>query len=224
MNGPYQKCLKRPLDMIVGALLLIALSPLLLCIAILVKVNLGRPVLFRQRRPGREGEPFFLYKFRTMTDERTTTGEMLPDSARLTRLGNFLRHSSMDELPELLNVVRGEMSLIGPRPLLMEYLERYTPDQARRHYVRPGITGWAQVNGRNAISWEEKFRYDVWYVDHCGFFLDLRIPMLTLSRVIRREGISATGCATMPPFDNDEETMKLSPQQTCSVRSHELNY
>jgi lipopolysaccharide/colanic/teichoic acid biosynthesis glycosyltransferase len=206
MNGPYQKCLKRPLDMIVGALLLIALSPLLLCIAILVKVNLGRPVLFRQRRPGREGEPFFLYKFRTMTDERTTTGEMLPDSARLTRLGNFLRHSSMDELPELLNVVRGEMSLIGPRPLLMEYLERYTPDQARRHYVRPGITGWAQVNGRNAISWEEKFRYDVWYVDHCGLLLDVRILASTAIKILWRDGISARGCATIPAFTGVEET------------------
>ena len=162
--------------------------------------KLGSPVFFRQVRPGMNGEPFEMVKFRTMTDERGPDGQLLPDAVRLTAFGCFLRSSSLDELPELWNVLKGDMSLVGPRPLLMEYLPLYSPEQARRHEVRPGITGWAQVNGRNAISWEDKFRLDVWYVDHHSLWLDIKILLATIRKVLVRDGISASGEATMSKF------------------------
>ena len=192
--------MKRLFDIVVAALLLVLLSPLLLAVACMVKVSLGSPVLFKQVRPGLHGRPFTMYKFRTMTDARDAQGRLLPDERRLTKFGRFLRSTSLDELPELFNVLKGDMSLVGPRPLLMEYLPLYTPEQARRHEVRPGITGWAQVNGRNAISWEEKFEHDVWYVDNRSLWLDIKILWLTLLTVARREGISTQGHVTMPPF------------------------
>jgi lipopolysaccharide/colanic/teichoic acid biosynthesis glycosyltransferase len=181
-------------------LALLLLSPLLLLLAFLVFFRLGAPALFRQQRPGYCGRPFWLLKFRTMTEARDASGALLSDRERLTPFGLWLRESSMDELPELLNILRGEMSFIGPRPLLMQYLPLYSPVQARRHKVKPGITGWAQINGRNALSWEDKFRLDVWYVDHQSFWLDLRIFLITIWKVLRREGISAAGEATMAPF------------------------
>lgn len=191
---------KRLFDILASGLGLLVLWPLLLVIAGLVAIDLGRPVLFRQQRPGRGGEPFTLIKFRTMRDAVDAAGRRLPDAERLTRFGRFLRASSLDELPELWNVLKGEMSLVGPRPLLIQYLDRYTPLQARRHEVRPGITGWAQVNGRNALSWEEKFGLDVWYVDNGTFLLDLRIIVLTFAKVTAASGIAAEGSATMPEF------------------------
>ena len=192
--------MKRTTDFIAALCLLILFSPILLMVALLVSRKLGSPVLFSQVRPGLYGKPFRMIKFRTMTDARDANGELLPDSIRLTTFGKFLRSSSLDELPGLWNVLKGDMSLVGPRPLLMEYLPRYTPQQARRHAVRPGITGWAQVNGRNAISWNQKFKLDVWYVDNQSFWLDLKILLLTVKKVFVREGISAEGEATMPKF------------------------
>ncbi|TBW37313.1 sugar transferase [Azotobacter chroococcum] len=192
--------LKRLFDLLVATTALLLLAPLLLVLAWLVRRRIGAPVLFRQLRPGLHGRPFELLKFRSMREALDERGRPLPDAERLTPFGRFLRASSLDELPELWNVLRGDMSLVGPRPLLMEYLPLYTPEQARRHAVRPGITGWAQVNGRNALSWEEKFRLDVWYVDHRSFRLDLRILLLTLKRVLAREGINAEGEATMARF------------------------
>jgi len=200
VTGVYRRWLKRPLDAVLATLLLVALSPLLLGLALAVRIALGRPVLFRQRRPGLGGAPFEILKFRTMRDALDALGAPLPDAERLTRLGRFLRATSLDELPELVNVLRGEMSLVGPRPLLLEYLPRYSSEERRRHDVRPGITGWAQVHGRNAVRWDERFRLDVWYVDHLGFALDLRILLRTVGLVLRRQGISARGHATMPPF------------------------
>ena len=191
---------KRAFDVVGAAALVVVLAPLLAAVAIAVRVALGSPVLFRQRRPGLHGEPFLLTKFRTMTDARNEAGALRPDAERLTRLGRLLRRSSLDELPELLNVLAGDMSLVGPRPLLMEYLPLYTPEQMRRHDVRPGITGWTQVNGRNALTWEQKFALDVWYVDHRSMRLDLRILWMTVRSVLRGEGISAPGHATMEPF------------------------
>jgi lipopolysaccharide/colanic/teichoic acid biosynthesis glycosyltransferase len=192
--------MKRLLDFVVAFLTLLALALPLLLVAWQIRRKLGSPVLFKQRRPGLHGRPFTMVKFRTMTDERDPDGVLLPDVQRLTAYGGFLRASSLDELPEMWNVLCGDMSLVGPRPLLLAYLSRYTPQQARRHEVRPGITGWAQINGRNALSWEEKFRLDVWYVDHQNLWLDLRILLITIWKVIRREGISAAGEATMAPF------------------------
>lgn len=177
-----------------------ATAPLLLLLSVAVRRQLGSPVLFRQQRPGRHGRPFMLYKFRTMTDARGPDGELLSDAERLPAFGRFLRATSLDELPSLLNVLRGDMSLVGPRPLLMDYLKLYSPTQARRHEVRPGITGWAQVNGRNALSWEQKFEHDVWYVDNQSLALDLKILALTFGKVLRRDGISAQGEATMSRF------------------------
>jgi lipopolysaccharide/colanic/teichoic acid biosynthesis glycosyltransferase len=191
---------KRAFDMVVAAIVLVVTSPLLALVAVAVRLRLGRPVLFRQVRPGLDGAPFTVLKFRTMTDRRDANGDLLPDDARLTRFGRLLRSTSIDELPELVNVWRGEMSLVGPRPLLTDYLDRYTREQARRHDVRPGITGWAQVNGRNASTWPERLAQDVWYVDHRSFWLDLRILAKTVGAVVRREGISAAGQATMEPF------------------------
>lgn len=192
--------MKRLFDLIVAIVLLVLLCIPLLLLAVVIRLRLGSPVLFRQVRPGLHGRPFTMVKFRTMTDGRGPDGALLPDAQRLTSFGRMLRSTSLDELPELWNVLRGEMSLVGPRPLLMEYLPLYTPEQARRHEVRPGITGWAQVNGRNALSWEERFSLDVWYVDHRTFWLDLRILWLTVRKVLVRDGISAQGEATMSRF------------------------
>lgn len=191
---------KRLLDIVCAALALLLLAPVLAAVALAVRVKLGGPVLFCQTRPGLHGHPFEMFKFRTMTDARDAQGNLLPDAERLPPFGQFLRSTSLDELPELWNVLRGDMSLVGPRPLLMQYLDRYTPEQARRHNVRPGITGWAQINGRNALSWEEKFALDVWYVDHHSIGLDVRILWRTLRKVMIREGISAGDSATMPEF------------------------
>ena len=192
--------MKRLFDFAVSLLGLITLALPLLILIVLVQRKLGRPVFFHQVRPGLNGKPFEMIKFRTMTDERGTDGQLLPDSVRLTSFGRFLRATSLDELPELWNVLKGDMSLVGPRPLLMEYLPLYSKEQARRHEVRPGVTGWAQVNGRNAISWEEKFEFDVWYVDHQSLWLDVKILWLTVKKVLVRDGISAAGEATMSKF------------------------
>lgn len=192
--------LKRLIDLSAATVALLLFSPLLLVVAFLVRTNLGSPVLFRQLRPGRYGEPFAMLKFRSMTEARDGDGALLPDADRLPAFGKFLRSSSLDELPGLWNVVRGDMSLVGPRPLLMEYLPLYSAEQARRHDVRPGLTGWAQVNGRNALKWEEKFALDCWYVDNRSLWLDIRILALTARKVLRRDDISAAGEATMPRF------------------------
>ena len=192
--------LKRIFDVAVSLTALLVLAPIFVITAFLVWFKLGAPILFRQVRPGLYGHPFKMLKFRTMLDARGSDGKMLPDAQRLTRFGQFLRATSLDELPELINVLKGDMSLVGPRPLLMEYLPLYTPEQARRHEVRPGITGWAQVNGRNALSWEEKFQLDVWYVDNHSFWLDLKILWLTVAKVFKREGISQEGHATAEKF------------------------
>jgi len=191
---------KRAFDLTFGLLLLIVLIPVMLIVGLLILIKLGRPVIFKQRRPGLHGKPFTLYKFRTMEEVRDLSGITLPDEQRLTTLGVRLRKYSLDELPQLINVVRGDLSFVGPRPLLMHYLERYSQEQARRHEVKPGITGWAQVNGRNTISWEEKFEYDVWYVDNRSFGLDIKILWLTLKKVLKAEGISQEGSATMSEF------------------------
>ena len=194
---------KRLFDIIVALLGLVVLAPLLALVAALVALKLGRPVLFEQDRPGLRGEIFTIRKFRTMRDERDASGRLKSDAERLTPFGRWLRSTSLDELPELVNVLRGEMSLVGPRPLKVEYLDRYDEFQARRHEVRPGITGWAQVNGRNSLSWEERFRMDVWYVDNRSFMLDLRILLMTLMAVVKREGVSAERHATMPEFEGN---------------------
>lgn len=203
---------KRLFDLTVGGAAVLLLSPLLLAIALAVRLRLGAPVLFRQIRPGLHGRPFTLYKFRTMTDARDPSGRLAPDAERLTAFGRLLRATSLDELPELLNVIRGDMSLVGPRPLLMQYLERYTPEQARRHEVRPGITGWAQINGRNALTWERKFELDVWYVDHRSASLDLRILAITAWKILRREGISEVGHATAREFTGSEPAPRDVPR------------
>jgi sugar transferase EpsL len=192
--------IKRVFDLTLALLALIVLFPMIGLIALLVWLKLGAPVLFRQARPGLHGRTFTLYKFRTMTDARDAQGNLLPDAERMTPLGRFLRTTSLDELPELFNVLKGDMSLVGPRPLLMRYLDRYTPEQMRRHQVKPGITGWAQVNGRNVLTWEQKFALDLWYVDHWSFWLDLRTIALTVWRVLTREGISQPGQATAQEF------------------------
>ena len=192
--------MKRIFDFVIALSALLILSPVMLLVAILNRIYLGKPLLFEQQRPGLGGEPFDLLKFRTMKDAIDSNGHPLPDAERLTRYGRFLRSTSLDELPGLWNVIKGEMSLVGPRPLLMEYLPLYTKEQARRHDVRPGITGWAQVNGRNAISWDEKFAADIWYVDNQSLMLDLKILAMTVSKVLKKDGVSATGEATMPRF------------------------
>lgn len=196
--------IKRVLDIICAGFVLLILSPALLIVSLMIYRQMGAPVLFRQTRPGRNGKPFQMIKFRTMRNAIDAESCPLPDVERLTRLGRFLRSSSLDELPELWNVLKGDMSLVGPRPLLMEYLPLYSPEQARRHEVRPGVTGWAQVNGRNAISWDKKFALDVWYVDNRSLWLDAKIILLTIWKVIKREGISAAGEATMPKFDGEK--------------------
>ncbi len=192
--------MKRLFDITGAVFGMLVFSPIIALLVLLVRVRLGAPVLFRQQRPGLHGRPFMMYKFRTMTDARDLTGELLPDADRLTPFGRWLRSSSLDELPELINVIKGEMSLVGPRPLLMEYLPLYSTEQARRHEVLPGITGWAQVNGRNAISWEEKFQLDVWYVKNHSLWLDIRILLLTIGKVFKRDDINQDGEATCQPF------------------------
>lgn len=192
--------LKRLFDITCSLFGFLLLIPVLLFVALQIRRKLGSPVLFRQTRPGFRGQPFAMVKFRSMRDLVDAQGHPLPDSERMTPFGNFLRSASLDELPELWNVFKGEMSLVGPRPLLMEYLPLYSPEQARRHEVRPGVTGWAQVNGRNALSWDEKFKLDVWYVDNQSFWLDLKILLMTVKKVLDREGISAAGEVTMPRF------------------------
>lgn len=192
--------MKRAFDILVSSTLLVLLAPVLTMLYLLVRWQLGNPVLFRQTRPGKQARPFEMMKFRTMRDASDRKGHLLPDAERLTPFGRVLRSSSLDELPELWNVMKGDMSLVGPRPLLMEYLPLYTAEQARRHDVRPGITGWAQVNGRNALSWEEKFKLDVWYVDNQSIWLDMKIIALTVAKVLSRSGIAADGEATMPRF------------------------
>ncbi len=196
----YARYGKRLFDLAAAGAALLLLSPVIGAVALVVRWKLGRPVLFSQSRPGLHGAPFTLYKFRTMTDGRDAAGNLLPDGERLTRFGRWLRATSLDELPELLNVLRGDMSLVGPRPLLMHYLERYTPAQMRRHEVRPGITGWAQVNGRNALTWEQKFEHDVWYVDHVSLRLDLTILARTVALVALRRGINQPGAATVEEY------------------------
>ncbi|MER1967987.1 sugar transferase [Castellaniella sp. GW247-6E4] len=197
--------MKRVLDVLGAGFGLLVLSPVILGLAWMIRHRLGSPVLFRQVRPGLNGQPFEMIKFRTMRDALDLGGEPLPDDERMTPFGRFLRSTSLDELPELWNVLKGDMSLVGPRPLLMEYLPLYSKEQARRHEVRPGITGWAQINGRNAISWEDRFVLDVWYVDHRRIWLDLKILWLTIWRVLRRDGISAAGEATMPKFQGTSQ-------------------
>lgn len=193
--------IKRIVDLFCAVFATIILSPILAILAFVIKQSMGRPILFEQNRPGKNGEIFKMYKFRTMRETTDINGKRLPDKERLTRIGNFLRKTSLDELPELINIIRGEMSLVGPRPLLSKYLERYTPFQMRRHEVKPGLTGWAQINGRNAIDWKKKFQMDVWYVDNVSFLLDVKIILLTIKKVVLREGISADGEATMPEFN-----------------------
>jgi lipopolysaccharide/colanic/teichoic acid biosynthesis glycosyltransferase len=197
---------KRLFDLLAAALGLLVLSPILLITAALVGMFHGTPVLFRQQRPGYKGRPFYIYKFRTMTNARDKDGNLLPDSVRLTPLGRFLRSSSLDELPEFFNILRGEMSVVGPRPLLTQYLARYSPEQARRHDVLPGLTGWAQINGRNTLTWEDKFKLDVWYVDHRSFWLDIKILLLTFWKVFKREGISQPGHDTAEEFTGNKDS------------------
>jgi len=198
---------KRIFDLVLVLPGILFISPIFVIISLLVWLNIGTPIIFQQLRPGYRGKPFRIYKFRTMTEARSADGSLLPDESRLTRLGKFLRASSLDELPELYNVLLGEMSLVGPRPLLMQYLERYSPEQARRHAMPPGITGWAQVNGRNAITWQEKFKLDVWYVDHWSMGLDIRILLRTLGKALRQEDINQPGQATAEEFmgNNDDK-------------------
>lgn len=201
----YEKYIKRALDIVLSGVAMLVLSPVLLVTALLVRTKLGSPVLFHQDRPGRDGKIFRLYKFRSMTDERNAQGELLPDEIRLTKFGKLLRSTSLDELPELWNIFRGDMSIVGPRPLLVKYLPLYNEEQRHRHDVRPGLTGWAQVNGRNSITWEDKFRYDVWYVRNISLLLDVKIVFLTVKKVFCREGISSEDSATMEDFIGEQE-------------------
>lgn len=196
----YARIGKRTLDLCLTFCALPLIIPAVILLSLLIRVNLGRPVFFKQPRPAKEGKPFNLIKFRTMTDDRDHDGSLLPDAKRLTRLGNFLRNTSLDELPTFFNVIKGDMSIVGPRPLLVRYLERYTPEQRRRHLVKPGVTGWAQINGRNALDWESKFQHDIWYVDNLSLGLDLKIILLTLIKVFRRENISPADQPTMDEF------------------------
>jgi sugar transferase EpsL len=199
---------KRILDLFISLILFVGLFPIFLLIAFLVKLKLGSPIIFKQERPGLYGKPFYLYKFRTMMDVRDDNGKLLPDNLRLTSFGKFLRKYSLDEYPQLINVIKGDISLVGPRPLLMEYLPLYTEEQSNRHNVRPGITGRAQINGRNAITWEEKFKLDVWYVNNCSILVDLKILLLTAIKVIKSEGINQPGNATMEPFTGSNSTIR----------------
>ncbi len=205
-SGIYRNHLKRAMDFILSLTSIIVLSPLMLVVAVLVRIKLGSPVIFKQKRPGLNEKIFTLYKFRTMTAEREENGELLPDEHRLTKFGKFLRSTSLDELPELFNILKGEMSIVGPRPLLVQYLPLYNEHQRRRHEVRPGLTGWAQINGRNAISWEEKFDFDIEYIDNISFISDLKIVLLTIKKVFNREGITQEGEATIEDFKGSPGT------------------
>lgn len=196
----YGKSIKSILDRIVAAIALLVFSPAILIVAIAIYIRMGSPIVFTQPRPGQNGEVFQFYKFRTMTSDRDSNGNLLSDEERLTAIGQFLRKTSLDELPQLWNVLKGDMSFVGPRPLMVEYLERYSPEQARRHDVMPGITGWAQINGRNTISWQQKFKLDVWYVDNWSLWLDLKILFLTVWKVVKKEGISQANHATVEDF------------------------
>ena len=197
----YRKYVKRALGFVIAFVSLICLSPILLLVTLLLKINnKGAGAFFFQERPGKNAKIFKIIKFKTMTDERDANGVLLPDDQRLTKVGRFVRSTSIDELPQLINVLKGDMAIVGPRPLLVQYLELYTPEQARRHEVRPGITGWAQCHGRNALSWSEKFKLDVWYVDHCTFINDMKVIFYTIKKVITRDGISQSGQATMEVF------------------------
>jgi len=196
--------MKRLTDIVISVLILIFLLPIIILLAILIGAKIGHPVLFKQQRPGKYEQLFFIYKFRTMSNTVDNAGNLLPDSDRLTAFGQFIRSTSLDELPNLFVILKGDMSLVGPRPLLMEYLPLYNQQQAKRHLVKPGLTGWAQINGRNAISWEEKFALDVWYVEHQSFWLDLKILYLTVKKILFREGINAQGEATMPKFTGNK--------------------
>ncbi|OIK09370.1 sugar transferase [Bacillus sp. MUM 116] len=200
--------MKRLFDFTVSFFLFFIFFPFFLILALLVRIKLGSPIIFKQQRPGLYGKPFYLYKLRTMTEEKNAKGRLMPDDIRLIPFGNFLRKYSLDEYPQLFNVMKGDLSLVGPRPLLMEYLPLYTTEQAKRHNVRPGITGWAQINGRNAISWEEKFQLDVWYVTNQSFLLDMKILFLTIFKVLKSEGISQPGNATTESFTGSKSTMK----------------
>jgi len=196
---------KRTLDILLSFLFLIIFSPAMVALAVVIFIKMGRPVLFKQMRPGYKAKPFYLYKFRTMNYKRDNGGKLLSDDLRLTPLGRFLRKYSLDELPQLFNIIKGELSFVGPRPLLMSYLEKYNEDQSRRHEVKPGITGWAQINGRNAISWEERFKLDVWYVDNRSLLIDLKILGITIIKVLKAEGISGEGSLTMKEFNGSNE-------------------
>ncbi|MDH4423925.1 sugar transferase [Bacillus cereus] len=200
--------MKRLFDLLISLMLLLCFSSVILVAAILVRLKLGSPILFKQQRPGLQGKSFYLYKFRTMTDARDSNGVLLPDQVRLTSFGKLLRKYSLDELPQLINVVKGDLSLVGPRPLLMEYLPLYSNEQAKRHHVKPGITGWAQVNGRNAITWEEKFELDVWYVNNQSFLFDMKILFLTVIKVFKSEGINQVGHATMGRFTGTKSVVR----------------
>ncbi len=213
MNRLYRQFGKRAFDLALSVPTTIVLSPVITMVAFLVRLKLGSPVVFRQARASYKGRPFTVYKFRTMRNTRDEAGNLLPDEDRLTRFGDILRKLSLDELPQLWNVIRGDMSLVGPRPLMTRYLERYSPEQARRHDVTTGVTGWAQVNGRNTISWEEKFELDVWYVDHLGFFLDLKILWLTVVQVFSRKDIHADGCVTMSEFMGTKSSQRAGRQE-----------
>lgn len=206
--GFYETYIKRLLDIVLSGCGLLVLSPVLLVTAVLVRVKLGSPVIFRQPRPGRDGVVFNLYKFRSMTDETDENGNLLPDEIRLTKFGRMLRATSLDELPELWNILRGDMSVVGPRPLLVKYLPLYNEQQRHRHDVRPGLTGWAQVHGRNLIGWEEKFQLDLWYVEHISFAVDVKTILLTVRNVLRREGISSESAATMEEFTGTKEDLE----------------
>jgi sugar transferase EpsL len=208
MSNSRSRIAKRLVDLTVASIALVLLAPILLLVAVLVTLHLHFPILYHQQRAGLGGRPFAMIKFRTMTQSQDTGGQPLADVDRLTSLGRFLRTTSLDEMPELLNVLRGDMSLVGPRPLLVQYLERYTPAQMRRHEVLPGITGWAQVKGRNALTWEERFSLDLWYVDNCSLWLDMKILGLTVLSILRREGISRPGYATMPEFRGSDDKSK----------------
>lgn len=218
-GAPLPAGCKRLLDLAISISALILTSPLWLIIALLIKLESHGPIFFRQERPGRDCRPFTILKFRTMLDARDATGEVLPDKDRLTRLGRFLRSTSLDELPELLNVIAGEMSVVGPRPLLTRYIARYSPEQLRRQEVKPGLTGWAQINGRNALSWDEKFKLDVWYVDHRSFRLDCKIIVVTLWKILTREGISHPGQATMEEFMGNTSSRRVGDQDLKSLSS-----
>lgn len=205
LGGTYKRFIKRPMDFLLSLIAIIVLSPVFLIVAFLVRIKLGSPILFMQQRPGLNEKIFTMYKFRTMTDHRDENGNLLPDEVRLTKFGKFLRSTSLDELPELFNILKGDMSIIGPRPLLIEYLPLYNEHQKRRHEVRPGLSGLAQINGRNAISWEEKFKLDVEYIDNISFLGDLKIILLTFKKVFIREGINSQTAATMEPFQGNIE-------------------